>query len=344
MQYRLSTIFLVFFVTATSLAAFGAFFGLIAAGAVFFLALFVHWKDKLDSPLVEWLIVFAVIGFIVAMLVQAVSTPRENVRLVQCTNHLQEIGKSLLIYESEHGYFPKVNTCDKEGQPLSSWMVEILPQMERQEIYDRLHKDEPWNSPRNSKILGEQKVPEFICLGLNRAEDDYSPNYIAIVGPGTIWRKDGSINLNDISNSSLTVMAIECATSDKHWAEPYVLTAEEALERMKTGKGMRISTAHPSRVSVLFADGHVETLGTDTPISVWRKLLMGEMKHAEELHNWKEFASDPSPYHMTIYSFPTPKNRMYPASIAVWLISIFLLFLRAWKSREARNKAAATAG
>ena len=117
-------------------------------------------------------------------------------------------------------------------------------------------------------------------------------------------------------------MAVECTGSDKHWAEPCVFTVEEALERMETGTGMRISSAHPNRVHVLFADGTVEGLRANMPISMWAKLLMGELKSRDELQEYQATAGEPS-------DNPVP----FMLSILVWLVSIAMLFRRAWKSR-----------
>ena len=114
------------------------------------------------------------------------------------------------------------------------------------------------------------------------------------------------MSIKDLANPSLTVMAVECVDSDKHWAEPYALTAEEVLERMKTGKGMRIGSAHPAVILVLFADGSVHPLRADMPISLWRKLLMGEIKNIEELDDWQRIPTILRPKHC--HPPPRPTN------------------------------------
>jgi prepilin-type processing-associated H-X9-DG protein len=337
MQYRLSTIFLVFFVTAASLALFGTW-GLWVAFVLCIAALAFN-KGKTSMEGGAWAFFIVLIGILCPGLLPAFPGAREAARRCQCMNNLKQIGFALNNYENEHQHFPPVNVCDKDGKPLFSWMVEILPQLERQDIYDRLHKDEPWDSAANAKILDEE-VRMFICPSAERAKKDFSSNYIAIIGPGTIWRNDGPTCLKDLSNTSLTVAAVECVDSGKHWAEPYALTAEEAIERMKTGEGMRISTAHSWAINVLFADGHEETLRAEMPISVWRKLLKGEIKDESELSAWQENPDGPSPTNISV-----PKSRHLPGawplllSILVFVISILLLFHRAWASRNDRKKA-----
>jgi prepilin-type processing-associated H-X9-DG protein len=343
MQYRLSTIFLVFFVVAASLALFKTW-GIGVAGLLLIAALCVNRaRTMVDGIVYAGLVI--IVGLLCAgLLTPAVARSPHAASRVRCMNNMMQVGKALLDYESVHGHFPAANICDKNGKPLFAWTVEILPQLDCAYIYDRLNKDEPWDNPRNEKILAQRKINHFICPSTHQKANEYFANYAAIIGPGTIWRNDGVVSLKDLPDPSVAVMAIECAASDKHWAEPYTLTAEEALERMKTGKGMRISTAH-SVVPVLFADGHVEFIPSDMPISQWRKLLMGEIKNTAELDFQSSDPNDLLPTNLSIDS-PAPQTSewRYLLSILVWLISLALLFYRAWDSRPSAKKQETSAG
>jgi prepilin-type processing-associated H-X9-DG protein len=109
---------------------------------------------------------------------------------------------------------------------------------------------------------------------------------------------------------------------------------------MKTGKGTRISTVHNGVVNVLFADGSVVGLQADMPISLWRKLLVGEIESRDELDNWKPNPDDPAPVNLWIDQPPPPPGK-WPLllSVVVWIFSLALLFYRAWYSRKIFNKA-----
>ncbi|MCC6125330.1 MAG: DUF1559 domain-containing protein [Pirellulales bacterium] len=322
-----------FFFAAATLALFGSW-GIWIAIVLGAAALaFNRSKTTMDGMIRVTYIVL--IGIVCpGLLKPAISGSPEAARRARCANNMKLIGFALLDYENARSQFPTITINDKSGKPLYSWLVKILPGLERRDIYDRLKKDESWDGPHNAKILRELKIWIFDCPSAFGKPDDFS-SYLAIVGPGTIWRKEGPVSLNDLRDPAVTVMAVECAESDMHWAEPYTLTAEEALERMKTGKGMRISTAHPSVVNVLFADGHVEPLRADMPISLWRKLLMGEIKSIGELESWEEDPNDPSPVNMSVYKSPPKTGEWaYLLSILVWLISLALIFYRAWDSRK----------
>jgi type II secretory pathway pseudopilin PulG len=336
MQYRLSTIFLVFFVVATSLASFGQI-GLVVAGIVLGLAFLVSLTGRHKFTLVELLVILAIIFTLIGLLLPSVQTSGHCRVPSRCSYNMKQIGMALHNYQDSHGHFPSIITRNKDGKPLHGWLVDVLPDMGYDHVYRAIDPDEPWSSQRNAVLQG-LRIEEFMCPAVPRAKDDFSTNYFAIVGPGTIWREGEVVSLFEIRNPSLVVVAVECAVSDKHWAEPCSLTVEEALERMKTGKGMRISTVHPFGVSVLFANGSTRWISYRMPIRLWKKLLMGEITDLDELNNWDTKPDDPIPVNLWINEPPAapPKPGMWPFlfSILVWLVSVVMLFRRAWIHRK----------
>src|SRR5205085_10226222 len=43
--------------------------------------------------------------------------------------------------------------CDKQGRPLLSWRVAILPYIEQGQLYKQFKLDEPWDSEHNRKLI-----------------------------------------------------------------------------------------------------------------------------------------------------------------------------------------------
>ena len=61
-------------------------------------------------------------------------------------------------------HFPPAAICDKDGKPLLSWRVAILPYLEQGDLYKQFHLDEPWDSPHNSSLI--EKMPgTYMDLG-----------------------------------------------------------------------------------------------------------------------------------------------------------------------------------
>jgi prepilin-type N-terminal cleavage/methylation domain-containing protein len=119
---------------------------------------------RVAFTLVELLVVIAIIGILVALLLPAVQSAREAARRISCSNHLHNIGLAVLNFENARRRLPysanyryeEFNNAANQtwigipnggkldpnnGGPGVSgrgWMVEILPQMEEQPMYDAI--------------------------------------------------------------------------------------------------------------------------------------------------------------------------------------------------------------
>jgi hypothetical protein len=340
MQYNLSTLFLIFFVVATSLALFGIW-GIWISGVMCLVALCVSRAKTLERGIgYSLLVVF--FGVICPLLLAPVqSVAREPARSACCKNNMKQIGLALYAYEKAKKQFPPVFACYRDGKPLQSWLVAILPLMEYDTIYTKLSKDEPWNSPQNTQAL-PRELFDYTCPSALRDETDCSSNYMAIIGPGTIWNAEGSKRISDLPHDiSSTVAAVEVVDSGKHWAEPFALTVEEVLENMKTQKGPRISSNHPGLVHVLFADGKVRELPSEMPLSLWRKILNGEIANFGNLKSQIDYYA-PDMVETSLHPNQSTMERIgFLLSIPVWFFSVMWLFYRAVKSRKITPLAAA---
>ncbi len=98
--------------------------------------------------LVELLVVITIIGILIALLLPAVQTAREAARRGQCTNSMKQIGLALLNFESSKGRFPPAwygyGSCSSAAGGSgdteiynSSGMIQLLPYLEQQELFDR---------------------------------------------------------------------------------------------------------------------------------------------------------------------------------------------------------------
>jgi prepilin-type processing-associated H-X9-DG protein len=343
MQFSLSTLFLIFFNVAASLAAFGAW-GLWIAAVFLFVAIILNRSVSLGAGVLLALELIFVGLICPGIFLPAIGTSQEAGRRAQCINNLQQIGLALHKYHNVNGHYPMSNKVGQNGEPLLSWRVEILPMMDQGYFfnyrYNLLKKDEPWDSPRNAEVLKQLFSEVYKCPSASQGKiNNFNTNYVAVIGPGTAWHEDGPVKLSDLPDGGKhTVMVVEVVNSGVHWAKPRDLTVKEVFEGMETGKGLRIYSMHPSVVEVLFADGHVQYIPKEISIAMWEKLLAGEIKDIDNIEN----IIDGSPSAMINYlpddepdTSSEIESSKWPVifSLIVWLLSVVLLFRRAIKSR-----------
>jgi len=135
----------------------------------------------------------------------------------QSTNNLKQIGLAFHNYASAMNGLCPDNIKGKDGKPLLSWRVAILPYVEEGELYSQFKLDEPWDSPNNIKLLS--KMPRLYTMpGL--PADGKTP-YKLFTGPKTVY--DGkkvtmpaSMNLKGTSN----LIAVVEAADPVEWTKP----------------------------------------------------------------------------------------------------------------------------
>ncbi len=221
MQYELRTIFVVFLFVASSVGAFGPA-GLVLAAWLLALLLGIRWSritNRLLGCVVAWILFFLIT---VALLLPAVQTAQEAARRAQCSNNLRQIALALHLYHDQYRCFPPAYVCDKNGKPMHSWRVLILPYLENDALYKQYDFSEPWDGPKN-RLLAEKMSPMYCCPSADRRRDNRPPmtSYVVVTGPGTLWPGTESRRLADCRDGTAnTLLVAEVADSDIHWMEP----------------------------------------------------------------------------------------------------------------------------
>ena len=88
--------------------------------------------------LIEVMTVFAVLLFLMAMLLPAIQSVRETARLTQCKNNLRQLGLALQSHDGAHGYFPSgvVVTDDNFRNGMHSGFVFLLAFLEENALFE----------------------------------------------------------------------------------------------------------------------------------------------------------------------------------------------------------------
>lgn len=115
----------------------------------------IYWTTKMleenaaDLPKIN---AVTVSGVLVALLLPAVSQAREAARRLTGMVKMKDLILALNLYEAKYKRFPRPFTVDDDGQPLHSWRVLVLPDLEEEALYEQIRLDEPWDSEWNSQF------------------------------------------------------------------------------------------------------------------------------------------------------------------------------------------------
>jgi type II secretory pathway pseudopilin PulG len=207
----------------------------------------------------------AVIGILVALLLPAVSAAREAARRNMSMNNLKQIGLALLNYESAYSRFPARAIFSKEGKPLLSWRVQILPYLEESQLYKEFHLDESWDSPHNRPLIA--RMPAVLARPGDTDLTAGITHYVVPVGKGLMFDGDTGLRIAEVTDgTSNTIMAVE-ADKGVIWTKPDDLEVD--LEKPLNGLG----NLWPVGFMAVFGDCHVSVISASVDPSVLKALF-----------------------------------------------------------------------
>ena len=101
---------------------------------------------------------------------------REGTKRIACNNNLRQISLALYNYEKADGCPLSAYIAGKNGRPMHSWRVLILPYLGDDTLFKRYNLNEPWDGPNNKKLL--DSMPGFFACPATRTRSDNSPTML----------------------------------------------------------------------------------------------------------------------------------------------------------------------
>lgn len=273
-QFNLRTLFLLVFHAAIVFAP-AAYWGLqgIGVGIFAMLGLLLFWSRWRRSP-VEFVVLFVLLGMIVLLIESAPPLDSHTATLRgRCQNNLKRIALALHAYHEAHGSFPPAYIADKDGTPMHSWRVLILPYLEEQRLYRDYSFDEPWDGPNNRKL--HDRMPRVFGCPFEDSAANGCTSYVAIVGYRTMWPGSKGRSLGAVADGiANTLLVAEVQSSGIHWMEPRDLDHfAMALTISQGPRGRNLSSGHGRGANVAMADGSVHFLPETTSVEQLDALL-----------------------------------------------------------------------
>lgn len=180
---------------------------------------------------------------------------------------LHPIGLALHLYHDTWHTFPPAYTVDAEGRRLHSWRVLLLPYLDRNDVYEKIDLNKPWDDPVHSE-LRKTAIAPFICPSNPSLPSRTS--YLAVVGDELAFTGEHPQKISDFTDGAgETITVIEVSEGQSiEWMDPHDADEPMFLSFVQTEK-----TSHTGGGHVLLADGAVRFVSSKTPVETRRALL-----------------------------------------------------------------------
>ncbi len=193
----------------------------------------------------------------VGLMLPAIQKVREAAARMQSSNNLKQIALAIHGYHDANGVMPH-DIVDKNGKPILSWRVAILPYIEQDNVYKLFKLDEPWDSA-NNKAASQLMIKTYISPNtVLPAKPEWGlTSYRGVSGPGAAFEAGKKLRFADFTDGlSNTIMVIE---TDElvPWAKPddYPFDEKKPLPKIVPVGGKNVFQA-------AFGDGSVRAIST----------------------------------------------------------------------------------
>lgn len=183
-------------------------------------------------------------------------------------NNMKQFMLAMHNYHDTIGHFPMAASVKKDGKRLMSWRVYLLPYLEQAPLYNEFHLDEPWDSDHNKKLIA--KMPKIFAAPTLPAElaEKGMTTYVVPVGKGTLFGRDKSVKLQEVTDGTSNTGAILEANAKNAviWTKPddIDVDADGLLSKLEVSDGTFM---------LAFADGSVRRIKLNIDPKVLKHIL-----------------------------------------------------------------------
>jgi len=206
--------------------------------------------------------------------------PAEKIKLARdrtiSANNLKQMALAFHIAADEKkGELPR-DITDKNGKPLLSWRVAILPYIEQNALFKEFKLDEPWDSENNKKLL--EKMPKVYTAPRGKPDKGYT-FYQSFAGEGALMSGKPQKIFTIADGTSNTFMIVEAGESVP-WTKP----ADVAYDAKKPLP--KLGGVFDGNFNVAFCDGSVRFVPKgvkDENLKKYITVAGGEVSGADDL-------------------------------------------------------------
>lgn len=162
-------------------------------------------------------------------------------------NNLKQIALAFHNHESANQFFPQ-DVKDKNGKPLLSWRVQILPYLEEDTLYRSFKLDEPWDSDTNKKLIAQ--MPKIFAPVHTKAKAGHT-FYQGFTGGGALFGGKDKLSIVNIADGTSNTALVVEAGDAVIWTKPADIEYDPKKPLPKLGGDL------DGNFNLAFADGSV---------------------------------------------------------------------------------------
>jgi hypothetical protein len=260
-------------------------------------------QHRSGLTMIEVAVVIIILLVLLALLIPSMQRSHCDEGGHACMNNQKQLTLALLNFEARSGKFPgyanRVGPADPKKRLVASWVVSILPFLDRQDVYQEWERGIP-TSPY---------MPLFVCISDSARSDFKSPSLSYVVNCGLpgdkddtpatgvfhnhnvdgkpvtvsldyISQHDGSSNtllLSENLQAGLWTDTDEANVGMVWWRDPpecsRINECKDVGPRQQDIKYARPSSNHGSVFVVSFCDGHQQFLSEDIDYLTYQRLM-----------------------------------------------------------------------
>jgi hypothetical protein len=151
--------------------------------------------------------------------VEATESINASANRARSMNNLRQLAIAMHGYNDVYKRLPPAVVASKDGKPLYSWRVALLPFIEGDKLYQEFNLEEPWDSEHNKTLLA--KMPKVYAPVGVKTKEPYTTFYQVFYGKGAAFQSDEAtiIPASFTDGTAYTILIAEAA-EPVPWTKP----------------------------------------------------------------------------------------------------------------------------
>jgi hypothetical protein len=170
----------------------------------------------------------------------------------ECRANLEKIALGLEGYQTKYKVYPPPVVFDKQGRPMHSWRVLILPYLDKddEKLYGEYKLDEPWDGPNNRKLA--RRMPKAYACPCDPGSFHSHTSYLAVIDPATATLGAATPGWRALQPASKTkIFVVEAVGSKVPWMQPQDIIPAPAAGTSLAPSLVNLPAVDPTKLSHL---------------------------------------------------------------------------------------------